>query len=251
MGHHIRVIDGVSRDSLARGFSVLGGSDVVFERPHAERSSAAGVYLYSEQYWNTYGVTRCQVFDPVLVDCSTGLHLEPGFSNAALIIGGREGEDVVNGEKLLRGAANCIVHNPVISGAGAACTAAISTHQFAIAPRIVGARLHDIVSGNPSLPPSGVEIGGRDVVVDDIRMTNIAGLAIAVTRTASGHCLVNAPRVDGSRLRPGPINSYIYVDWAGELQLIEVRDGIFSRGPVQLAISSMSGRLRLTRDIVR
>lgn len=248
--HHIRLTGGISRDSLGRGFSVVGGRDIVMERPNAERSAAAGVYLYGEGGWNTYGVARCQVADALVVGCSTGRGQAPGFSNAAIIIGGREGADSVDGERLARGAADCVVANPVVRGAGPACTAAISTHEYALQPRILGAQLHDIVSTNPFLPASGIEIGGRDVVVERPQMTNIAGLAIAVTRTASGNCLVSDPRVAGSRLKGTGADSFIYVDQAKALQRIEIRNGTFTRGPRRLGIEALPDRLRLVGNKV-
>ena len=82
-------------------------------------------------------------------------------------------------------------------------------------------------------------------------MTNIAGLAIIVTATASGYCVVDHPHVTGSRLKPGAIDSFVYVDRASALQRVDVRHGMFARGPDRLAISLMPGRLRLTDNMTR
>lgn len=247
----IRVTDGISRDSAARGFSVVGGRDVRYERVRVERSSAAGVYLYGEAPFDTYGVTRCQVLEPVLRYCCTGHGLPAGFANAAIIIGGREGEDRIDGEVLTRGASDCLIRNPSVEGAGSACTAAISIHQFALRPRITGARLRNIVATGGDLRANGIEVGGRDVVVEKPVMNGIAGIAILVARTASGRCTISAPRVVGSHLRPGPINSFIYAEPAPDLRRIDVRDGVFARGPARLAISLLpAGTLQLAANRV-
>lgn len=249
---NIRAVNGISRDSAARGFTVVGGVDVVYDRPRIERSAAAGVYLYGEESFDTFGVARCRVVAPVIHDCVTGHKLPTGFSQGAITIGGRAGEDVVDGLRVTRGAADCVITDPVVEGVGPACRAAIVTHQFAIRPRITGARLANIVSNNPALQPNGIDIGGRDVTVERPQMRDIAGVAIVVTTTASGRCTVVAPRVDGSRLRGGPVDSAIYAEQAPALQTLEVRDGLFARGPRQLSISLLPpGKLRLAGNRVQ
>lgn len=250
--HTITVNDGISRDAAARGCSVVGGRDVIYRRFTAERSSAAGAYFYGEDAYDTFGVFRCQLIDPVLRQCATGRGRDPGFSNAALILGGRDGTDTVDGLSIPRGAADCIVTNPLVEGAGEACTAGISTHQYAIRPRITGGRLSDLVSSNRALRANGVEIGGRDVTISGIRMNNIAGLAIVVLKTASGTCLVDKPNVTGSLTRPGPINSFVYADPAPALQRMTVRGGRFAKGPSKLAIDLLpANRLHLIGNIMR
>lgn len=244
--HSIRVRDGISRNSAARGCAIVGGRDVVYERFVAERSAAAGAYFYGEDAFDTYGVQRCRLIDPVLRGCVTGRNMAPGFGHAALMLGGREGVDTVEGAQVARGAVDCIVTNPVIEGVGAACYAGISTHRYAIRPRISGGRLSDLVAPSGPNRPSGVEVGGRDVVVEGVRMSNVAGLAIVVTTTASGNCLISKPEVTGSLLRPGPISSYIYADVAPDVRQVIVRQGRFAKGPGKLAIDRLApGRLRL------
>lgn len=245
--HSIRVVDGVSRDSGSRGCSVVGGRDVVYERFLAERSAGAGAYLYGEDAFDTYGVLNCRVIDPVLRGCVTGRGMPPGFAQAALIIGGRAGVDTVDGIELARGATDCLVTNPVVEGVGASCWAGISTHEYAIRPRITGGRLSNLVAPSGDYRPNGVEVGGRDVVIENVRMSKVAGLAIVVTTTASGDCLVSRPEVSGSLLRPGPIGSYIYADIAPKVHRVTIRDGRFVGGPGQLAIDRLPlGHLLLT-----
>jgi hypothetical protein len=249
--HTITVNDGVSRVSAARGCSVVGGRDVIYRRFTAERSSAAGAYFYGEDAYDTFGVYRCRLIDPILRQCVTGRGQAPEFSNAALILGGRDGLDMVDGISIPRGASECIVTNPIVEGAGAACTAGISTHQYAIRPRITGGRLSDLVSSNGSLRANGVEIGGRDVTVSGIRMNDIAGLAIVVLKTASGTCLVDGPHVTGSLTRPGPIDSFVYADPAPALRRMTIRGGRFAKGPGKLAIDLLpANRLHLVGNTV-
>lgn len=249
---NIRTRGGASRDSAARGFTVVGGIDILYERPLIERAAAAGVYLYGEESFNTYGVARCRVVAPVIRDCVTGRGLPAGFSQGAITIGGRAGQDVVDGRTVSRGAVDCVISDPVVEGVGPACRAGIVTHQFAIRPRITGARLSNIVSTNPALQPNGVDIGGRDVVIERPRMRDVAGIAIVLTTTASGRCTVTAPFVDGSRLRGGPVDSVIYAEQAPALTAFEVRDGSFARGPRQTSISLLPpSKLRLTGNELR
>ncbi|WP_156361137.1 hypothetical protein [Sphingomonas sp. Leaf257] len=244
--HTITVNDGVSRASAARGCSVVGGRDVVYRRFTAEGSSAAGAYFYGEDAYDTFGAYRCHLIDPIVRQCATGSRQAPGFSNAAIILGGRDGSDMVDGLRIPRGASDCVVINPVVEGAGAACTAGISTHQYAIRPRITGGRLSNLISLNGSLRANGVEIGGCDVTISDIHMNNIAGLAIVVLKTASGTCLVDRPDVIGSLKQPGAINSFVYADPAPALQRMTVRSGRFAKGPSKFAIDLLpANRLHL------
>ena len=249
--HTITVSNGISRDSAARGCSVVGGRDVVYQRFTAERSSAAGAYFYGEDSFDTFGVQRCKLIDPVLRQCVTGRGQGSGFSNAAIIIGGRDGADQVGGLSIPRGASDCVVTNPVVDGAGAACTAGVSTHQYAIRPRISGGNLTNLVSPNGPLRANGIEVGGRDVVISNVRMSNIAGLAIVVTKTASGTCIVDNPTVTNSLVRPGPINSFIYADPAPDLNKVTVKGGRFRNGPNKLVIDLTAGsRVRLIDNVV-
>lgn len=235
----IRVSDGISRDSMARGFSVVGGKDIIYIRPLIERSSAAGAYFYGEESYDTYGVERCGAVAPVLHECVTGRGRDPGFSNAAIIIGGREGSDIVDGAKLLRGAADCTVTDPIVKGAGAACWAGISTHQYAIRPKVTAGRLSDLIPAHGSFRPNGFEIGGQDVLVENIHIENIAGISIVVTQTASGNCRVEHPVVTRASMRAGPIPSFIYSDPAPDLKQAVVRNGTFSGGPKHLALGKL------------
>lgn len=242
--HHISLTGGISRASRARGFTVAGGRDIVLTRVRAERSAAAGMYFYGEDSWNTYGVARCQLIDAVALGCSTGDGLPAGFSNGAIIVGGRDGVDSVGGEQVLRAAADCVIRNPTVQGAGAACTAAISLHQFAVRPHVQGGWFRDIGATGSAITPGGIEIGGRDVVVENTRMTDIAGLAVGVTRSASGRCLISGLRVNGSRLSGHGADSFIYVDQAKSLGQMEVHNSVFSRGPGRLAIEAIPDRMR-------
>lgn len=246
---NIHVRDATSRRSAARGFAVVGGLDVTFERVTAESSAAAGVYLYGEESFDTYGTARASVSDAVLRDCVTGRGLPSGFSNGAVIIGGRAGADRIDGELVPRGASACRIVNATIRGGGFSCSAAISTHEFALKPRITGGRIVGPPATRGGVSTSGIEIGGADVIVEDVAMTDIAGLAIVVLPSASGDARVTGVTVDGSRRRPGPISSFIYAENAPRLRQIVVSKSRFGRGPGRLSISLLPpGRLRLEEN---
>ena len=248
----IQVSNGISRDSAARGFSVVGGKNVIYTRPLVERSSAAGAYLYGEGAYDTFGVSGCNLIAPRLRDCVTGRNRDPGFSNAAIIIGGRDGSDFVDGATLLRGAVDCMVTDPTVEGAGAACWAGISTHEYAIRPKINGGVLTDLTPTSGSFRPNGVEIGGQDVVIDRIRMNNVAGIPIVVTRTASGNCRIDHTVVTRGLTRPGPIRSFIYADPAPKLHQAIVSNGVFSGIPDRLALGKLGkGGLILSNNNIR
>lgn len=233
----IHLAGGISRRSAARGFSVVGGHDVTYRNVRVEASSAAGIYLYGEGGFDTFGVANCTVTDAVVKDCVTGLHLPPGFSNAAIIVGGRDGSDRIDGLTLPRGSADCVIRNAVVEGGGAACTAAISLHQYAIRSHVVGARIRGTGRRLGGLATNGIEIRGQDARIENAQMTDVPGIAILVGTTASGACSVVAPHVDGSSLRGGPIDSFIYAEGAPALRRLEVRDGVFARGPRRLSTS--------------
>lgn len=253
---NIRVTDAVSRRSAARGIAIVGGSDVLCERPRVERSAAAGIYLYGEGSFDTYGTARVQVTDPVLVDCVTGRGLAPGFRNAAIVLGGREGNDEIGGETIPRGASGCVIRNASVTGAGDACTAAISMHQYAIAPRIMGGQIDGTRIGaapaRDAAVTGGIEIGGRDVLVEGVEMRDIAGIAIALLAQASGNCMVRHVTVNGSSRRPGPIDSFIYAEHAPALRHLTIRDSSFAAGPARLSISLLPpDRLQFSGNAVR
>jgi hypothetical protein len=243
---NIRLTGGISRGSLARGFSVLGGRDVVLERVRAEGSTAAGVFLCGEDAWNTYGVQRCRVSDATAIGCVTGRGQDPGFLQGAVLVGGRAGTDLVDGEPLPRAATGVVLERPVVRGAGRSCTAALVLQADAVAPRITGARFADIRSGNPGYTPNGIELGGQDVAVAGAVMTDVAGLAVAVTPTARGICVLADLRVSGSRLGGRGPDSFVHVDGGDALARVEVRGGVFARGPGRIATENRPGRLRLT-----
>lgn len=248
---NIHAVDGISRDSAARGFTVVGGTDVVYERPLIERAAAAGVYLYGEEAFNTFGVARCQVIAPVIRGCVTGRGLPAGFDQGAITIGGRAGQDLVGSETLPRAAVDCTVTDPVIDTVGRACRAAVMLHEFAVRPRIAGARLRTITSNNPDLRPNGFDIGGRDAVIDRPQLTDIAGLAFVLTRTASGTATVTAPVVSGSRLRGGPVDSAIYAENAPGLRRFSISGGRFTKGSTRLVISLLpADKLRLADNVI-
>ena len=245
---NIHVTDGRCVEPVGRGFAVVGGLDVTYERIRVLRSSAAGAYLYGEGSYDTFGVENCRILGAHLTDCSTGRGLPADFSNAALIIGGRDGSDTVDGRQVTRGAADCLVRDPVIEGAGAACTAAISLHEHAVRPTIAGGTLRDI-RANGSRRPNGIEIAGRDITVTRPTMTDIAGLPITVLGTASGACTVTAPVVDGADT--GSFNTFCYIEAAPRLTRMTIERGRFGRGPQRLAVSMLpAGRLRLTGNQV-
>lgn len=247
----VRVSGGQSHDAGGRGFAVVGGTDIVYERPFVSRSAAAGLYLYGEGSYDTYGVLNCHVLDAQLQDCVTGSGLPPGYRNAAIILGGRGGSDTVGGQVVGRGVAGCTVRNPSVVGSGAACSAGISTHEYAVAPVISGARLSRLVSPRGRNHPNGIEIGGRDVTFDEVDMQEIGGIPIVGLPTASGRCVLRSPRVNGGRIGGGAIDSHIYFEAAPHLAEMVVEGGEFARGPRRLAISRLApGRLRLARNLL-
>lgn len=237
ISRNIRVINGISRDSAARGFSVVGGLDITYERPVAERASAAGIYLFGESSYDTYGVARARVIAPVVRGCVTGRQLPPDFNQGAITIGGREGEDQIDGERVARGAVDCVISDAVIEGAGARCWAGVLIEEHAVRPRISRATMSNIVPPTGStLQSFGLHLGGRDMVIDRPRLTRIGGIAVVVTRTASGQCIVTAPQVNGSSVKGGPVDSVIYAENAPHLTRLIVRDGVFSNGPRRAAV---------------
>lgn len=248
----ITVRDGTSRLSHARGFTIAGGVNIVFERPRIERSDEAGVYLFGEGAWDTFGVSRCRVIDPVLLDCCTGAHQPADFRHAALLIGGRDGTDPVEGEQLGRGVTDCVVERPVIEGVGRPCFAAISIRAFTAGIRIAGARLSRIVPppGGP-VQPNGIELGGRDLVIEAPVMTDVAGYAMVGLASAAGRTLVDRPTVTHACFGPGPTRSFIFAEAAAAPHELIVQDGTFSHGPAALfAAQAPSEKLRSLRNRV-
>ncbi len=55
-----------------RGFSVVGGADIVFSDVYAERSSAAAIYIASESSYDTFGVARVTVDGGTLTGSNQG-----------------------------------------------------------------------------------------------------------------------------------------------------------------------------------
>jgi hypothetical protein len=122
---NIRFSDCVTIDAQARGFAVVGGAQITITNPVVERSAAAGLYLYGERSYDTYGVEGCRISGGKLIDCV----FAPGRRGYAVItLGGREGSDRVSGRQLSRGCVDCEVSDIVISRMGPGANGLVSAN---------------------------------------------------------------------------------------------------------------------------
>jgi polygalacturonase len=78
MSGNITIRDNSCVGGKARGISVVGGEDVRIENNTIEASAAAGVYLASEDNYNTYGAHRVQVIGNRLIGVNTNSAIRHG-----------------------------------------------------------------------------------------------------------------------------------------------------------------------------
>lgn len=244
----IRVSGAQTYNSLARGLTVAGAEDVEFTGCRAVGSSAAGLYLMSDGAWDTYGVRNVRVVDTLLQDCVTGVGQDANFRHSVVLIGGRSGSDIVEGGRLDRAAVDCRLENLSIQGCGAHTQAGVATLEFAIRPHFANLSLSNLVSPSGRDHPNGFQIGGRDVVIDGVEMTEIAGVPITMAPSASGRALVRRPRVNGGRTRPGPIDTFLYFEPAPRLVSVSIENGEFARGPRSLSNVASGGKVRMINN---
>ncbi|MGD9751173.1 MAG: glycosyl hydrolase family 28-related protein [Acidimicrobiia bacterium] len=79
--------DNVCEDSHARGISVVGGQDVAIARNTVTLTRAAGIYLASEDSFDTYGTQRIRVIDNTI----TNANHDPALQHAAIFMYARAG----------------------------------------------------------------------------------------------------------------------------------------------------------------
>ncbi len=85
--HNINITDNdVADQSWGRGITVVGGADVRIEGNTIRRSNGAGIYLASEDYYNTFGTFRVRVIDNLLERCGSLNH----GGHAGIMLTGRD-----------------------------------------------------------------------------------------------------------------------------------------------------------------
>ncbi len=84
--HNIKISNNVVNDqSWGRGITVVGGSDVVIDRNTIRRASGAGVFITSDEYYDTFGVFRVDVTNNVVSECGSS----DGSGHAGIMTSGR------------------------------------------------------------------------------------------------------------------------------------------------------------------
>jgi hypothetical protein len=244
----IRLTGGVARETLARGFTVVGGRDVTFERIVAERCAAAGLYLFGEEAFDTYGVAGCRVAGAKVVGCVTGRGQAGDFTQSAVLLGGRPGSDRVGGATLSRGVADCTLADVEVVGGGAHCWAGLVVGEHAQGIRVERPVLRQLSGGKRDHEMSGIEIGGRDVTVAQPRLSDVEGIPFVVLTSASGRTVIDRPVVAGARTKRSAtevFNTFCYVDAAAGAQEVVIRGGTFSRGPGRVVTNLLPDKARL------
>lgn len=86
---NIATRDLVVVDAHARGLSIVGGQGVHHLRPRISRSSAAAIYVCSEDSFDTFGVRDWSIRDFTASQCVTGVGLQRDFRQPIILLSGR------------------------------------------------------------------------------------------------------------------------------------------------------------------
>jgi len=87
---NIATKDLVVADAHARGLSIVGGQTIHHLRPRISRSSAAAIYVCSEDSFDTFGVRDWWIRDFTASQCVTGIGLARDFAQPIILLSGRD-----------------------------------------------------------------------------------------------------------------------------------------------------------------
>jgi len=127
----------------ARGFSVVGGRDIVIRDGRVEGTRAAGIYLASEDSFDTYAAQRVQVVGNHI----SGANTDPEIDHGAIFSAGRPGTGDLDGEPVSLENEDLLLAGNVIEGtvSGRANIVVANGHHRRVA--IEGAR----ITGRPGI----------------------------------------------------------------------------------------------------
>ncbi len=145
------------RDSYhARGFSVVGGQGIVIRRNTIDSTRAAGVYLASEDSYDTYAAHDVQVVDNVISRANT----DPSIDHAAIFSIGRNGAADTGGTSTSLANEDIRLSGNTITDAPASSSFIRFANRFHTRISIVGQSLE----GDPSKTALDVASVARDQV---------------------------------------------------------------------------------------
>ncbi|MFT4309440.1 MAG: right-handed parallel beta-helix repeat-containing protein [Candidatus Woesearchaeota archaeon] len=101
----------VSSTTWGRGITVVGGEDVIIRKNNVYNTSAAGIYLASEWYFNTYGV-RNVIIDSNNVSYANYL---TEVDNGGILTLGESGTGIYKGEEIDLMIHNVTIKNNIVS----------------------------------------------------------------------------------------------------------------------------------------
>lgn len=137
--------DGLSlSEGGSRGISIVGGIGIKHYRPTIYRTAAAAIYVVSETSYDTYGARDWCVRDFYAEGCVTGIGLDAGFLQAAILVQGRDGTASSNSDGVVPLDVTDGVLSGRIRGIGARASAALITNNVYVRRLRYELRLEEI-----------------------------------------------------------------------------------------------------------
>lgn len=182
-------------NSRSRGCAVVGGRNVRYTNPTIRGSAGAAVYIFSEASFDTYGCDNIEVLGLTAEGCVVGggaASGNPNFQNGIVMMGGRDGQDVINGEIFARSVRDCTVTGLVRASGDRASQGLENNNPFVIRPRV-----SLDIQGIPLNIP-GALVGGMDA---DTQITgrDLGGVPIVIGANAAGRHLIHDSKFDRAR----------------------------------------------------
>lgn len=151
--------DLVIANPQARGLAIVGGEEIRHFGTKISRSSAAAIYVCSEEAFDTFGVRNWQIQNFVASQCVTGIGLAKNFTQAIILVYGRSVRD----ERGALGAALAVADGIIagqVTGMGDRAPSALDTNSVHVA-RIRYELTLDHIRG-PNASGYATLLGGKD-----------------------------------------------------------------------------------------
>jgi len=209
----------------SRGCATVGGRNVRYRDPTIRGSAGAAVYIFSEASFDTFGCDNVRVTGLTAEGCVVGggaASGDPNFQNGVVMMGGREGADIINGEVFARSVRDCHVDGIIRQTGARAAQGVEYNNPCVIRPRI------DIDMENVPLAIPGVLFGGED---GDLRFRarDIGGVPLVQGASARGRHHLHDIKVDRARLANPAADTNILLTGAPDITELRVDNAEFNQ----------------------
>jgi hypothetical protein len=209
----------------SRGCATVGGRNIRYRDPTVRGSAGAAVYLFSEASFDTLGCDNVRVTGLTAEGCVVGggaASGDPNFQNGVVMLGGREGTDIIDGAPFDRSVRDCHVDGIIRQAGSRAAQGAEYDNPFVIRPKI---RL-DMENVPLNIP--GVLFGGEDGELQ-FSGRDLGGVPLVLSAKARGRHLVHNVKVDRARQANPAADTNILLTGAPNITELRVENAEFNQ----------------------